>query len=813
MKRRHWKEESWDHAAAQALAGALGVDPMVAAVLWLRDIRDLPSAERFLYGNPPEFHSPFLLPDMKIAVERLRRARDGRERILIHGDYDVDGVAGAALLYDLLRRNGWTAVAHVPHRTDEGYGVSSARLQEAALEGVSLVLTVDCGTSAVEEVKWAGQHGMDVLITDHHRPPEERPAASAHVNPQRPDSPYPNRYLSGTGVAYKLAMALAEEGLVPAAEAERQLDLVALGTVADMMPLLGENRDLVRAGLRAFAAKQRPGLSALAESCRVKLDAMSTEDISFLLAPRLNAAGRLADPRLALDLLTSTSGEEAMDLVEEVERLNAERKSREQAILKQAYAMLDDDSELSHRESVVLAHRDWHRGVIGLVAARIAEHLHRPVAVLAIEGETACGSARAAGNVDVTAALARCRQLLDRYGGHQAAAGFQLPVGNIPAFRDAFEMAVVSSGAEIEPVSTLSITGSLEPAQVTRRLVNELALLEPYGAGHPRPVFALRDLDLRSRAQVVGNSHLKVYVPAGTYSRQAERLDMIGFGKGALIDRMHWESVDVAFELGFNQYRGETNVQLKLVDVRDHEGVEMETSARPVEVARGAVRLLDYRSLPRVRRSLCRFLLSEMPGMLVTQGRASRWLSQLLAHLPATPGETSWEEVAAGKASRMQGRLAVIAPPESEDVYRRLGTCLSPGCEVHLFWTRSVLDAFEDMVGALCPDRKEMAGMYRAVQRNAGRALSLEDWRALLIAEGHAAAHAESAVAAFAELELLAPREAEKFALNGAPARRDLSDSPSYRSLAERQRASLAWLERLRQMTSDDLLELLALDA
>ncbi|MBE7559118.1 single-stranded-DNA-specific exonuclease RecJ [bacterium] len=603
MKRRQWREESWDQPAVDSLAAALGVHPIVAGVLWLRGLRDAPSAERFVFGKTPELHSPSLLPDIVVAVERLRQARERRERILVHGDYDVDGVAGTTLLYDLLRRNGWCAAAHVPHRTDEGYGVSSARLQEAALEGVTLVLTVDCGTSAVEEVEAARGHGMDVIITDHHRPPERLPAALAHVNPQRTDSAYPNPHLSGTGVAYKLAVALAEAGVVPREEAERHLDLVALGTVADMMPLFGENRDLVRAGLRAFSGKHRPGLAALAESCRVKLDSISTDDIAFFLAPRLNAAGRLADPRLALDLLTSTSGEEAVDLVSEVEHLNADRKAREQAIQKQAYQMLEEDPELAHRETVVLAHRDWHRGVVGLVAARLAESLHRPVAVLAIEGETACGSARAAGKVDVTAALAQCQGLLDRYGGHEAAAGFQLPVANLPAFRDAFEMAVVRSGVEIEPMAGLTITRTLEPAQITRRLVTDLSLLEPYGCGHPRPIFALRDVDLRSRAQTVGNGHLKVYAPMGTFPGQAEKLDMIGFGKGTLLERLDWESVDVAFELGWNQFRGETTVQLKLVDVRDHERVEVDANSHPTEARRGEVRLLDYRSLPRVRRS------------------------------------------------------------------------------------------------------------------------------------------------------------------------------------------------------------------
>ena len=806
MIRRRWKEDEWNQQEVQRLAGELGIEPLVAALVWLRGMRDPATIQHFLHGDPPTFHSPSLLPGIDDAVRRVLLARERDEQILIHGDYDVDGVSGAALLYDFLSRNGWRAVPHVPHRTEEGYGISQARLLEAVSEGVRLLLTVDCGTSAVEETRLAAEHGMDVVITDHHRPPDELPAAAAHVNPHLPGSRYPEPQLSGAGVGYKLCCAITEASDIPAEEAERLLDFVALGTVADMMPLVGENRDLVRHGLRWIDRNRRPGVIALVESCRAKADALSTEDIAFLIAPRLNAAGRLSDPRLALDLLTCKNGEEALDLVQEVERLNVERRAREQEIVRQAYTMLDEIRDLDQRESLVLGHADWHRGVIGLVAARLADRLNLPVAICAIDGDTAYGSARSAGDVDVTDALAQCKDMLVRYGGHRAAAGFQLPAARLGEFRDAFEMAVVASGAEVAPVSTLGILTTLQPHDITRRLLTDLAMLEPYGEGNPRPVFAMRGLDLRNRVQVVGNSHLKVYAPAQTWEGQNEKLDMIGFGKGGLLERLNWEGVDVAFQLGWNDFRGERNVQLKLVDAREHVASEVDVGCRPVEV-RAEWNVWDYRPLPRVRRSLCRFLVDGDSGALLSSDRPSRWLAQLLEQLPTAPVHFGWDTLPAD--GPLSGRLGVLTPPDGEPALRRLGACLAPGAEVHLFWTRSVLDSVRARILSLCPDRSEITPLFRTLQNHMGRKLPLADWTGILVEAGHPAALSELALRVFAELEILIVNGAECYTPNISPPKQALLASTTYRELHERQTAALAWLERLSSASTEELLALM----
>jgi single-stranded-DNA-specific exonuclease len=809
MIQRKWKEQKWDRSAVDELAGQLNIEPLAAAILWLRDVRDIEEARIFISGEPFESHSPLLMTDMAKAAERLLDARKNSERVLVHGDYDVDGMSGAALVYDFLRRNGWDACVHVPHRIDEGYGISRERLESAAEEGIKLVVTVDCGSSAVDEVRYAKESGMDVVITDHHIPPDVLPEAVALVNPHLRDSKYPFPDLSGAGVGYKLCCAVVEFSDIDVAESDRLLDLVALGTLADMMPVLGENRSLIRRGLQLIPAVARPGIMALCESCRVNPEKVGSEDVAFMLAPRLNAAGRLSDPKISLDLITSDNGEEALDLTQDIERLNSERKSKEQDMQRQALNMAEEDPELGHRESIVLANKNWHRGVIGLVAGRLAEHMHLPTAILSIEGDKAYGSVRSAGGIDVTQCLSRCEFLLDRYGGHQAAAGFMLPSENISQFRDAFEVAVSSCGLDIEPTPTLPITATLTPERITSRLIDDLDLLAPYGEGHPRPIFAVRGVDLCGRVRVVGNSHLKAFIPAGTFPGQRAKLDMIGFGKGHLIDRLDWEKVDLAFALGFNQYRGETTIQLKLIDVRQHDTEEAETVFSPNTVSNAELHLHDYGRLPRVRRCLSRFLQAEQPVSLLLEGSPSGWLAAILEAMPTPPMRCDWANLADADSGSIEGSLAVISPPRSEDDLRNLGRCMKCGAEVHLFLTKAVINNQTKRIDAKCPDRAEMAKLYKSIKNHVNTLIDQERIKSLLIEEGYPARLVRLGLQVFVELEILAIDAEHRYYLHPRPQKRELTYSPTYKKLSQQVETELRWLSKLESLPSKEILNLM----
>src|SRR5690242_2505592 len=407
------------------LAQSLGISELTAGVLVRRGYTDAAAAQAFLAGDQAP-HDPFLLGDMELACERIRAAAAAGRRICIHGDYDVDGIAATALAVLLLRELGADVEWHLPSRFDEGYGVSSATLARLADDGCGLVLTVDCGITAVEEVAEAKEHGLDVVVTDHHRPAERLP--DCPIVATRP-SDYPFPELCGTGVVYKLGQALfGVESEIP----KRHLDLVGLATIADVVPLLDENRTLATAGLRALARTQKPGLRALMRAAGVDPATVDAGSVGFRLAPRINAAGRLGHPRAALELLLTEDPERAKALADELEELNRDRQAVEGRILREAIQQVEEWSEAKRRRrAYVLAGADWHEGVIGIVASRLVERFHRPVVLIAGgEGEWK-GSGRSISTFDLHAGLAACSSLLGRWGGHRAAAGLSISAENV----------------------------------------------------------------------------------------------------------------------------------------------------------------------------------------------------------------------------------------------------------------------------------------------------------------------------------------------------------------------------------------------
>jgi single-stranded-DNA-specific exonuclease len=560
---RVWTIEPYDVGAAETLTRELGLSEIAASVLARRGYADPASAHRFLEAELPE-HDPFLLGDMAVAVERIRAAVDDGTRICVHGDYDVDGICATALAVLVLRELGADVVWHLPSRFEEGYGIASETLARLADDGIGLVLTVDCGITAVEEVAEAKTLGLEVIVTDHHRPGDALP--DCPIVATRP-SPYPFPELCGTGVVRKLGEALL--GTEHPALA-RHLDLVALATIADVVPLVDENRALASAGLRALACTRRPGLQALMRSAGVDPATVDAGAVGFRLAPRINAAGRLCRPDIALELMLTDDAVEAKRLASELEELNRERQAVEDRILREATALVDAMPERQRRRrGYVLASEDWHEGVIGIVASRIVERFNRPVVLIAGAQDGWKGSGRSIAPFDLHGALAACSEHLERFGGHRAAAGLSIEPANVEAFAEAFAAHADATLADedLHPVTVVDAVVSAE--DLTLQLAQELDRLAPFGLGNPDVTLLVPATQPVSPATVGEGKHLRFRV------RQQGRDagSAIAFGQGSQLDRLRAVGLfDVACRLKENHWNGTVAPQLvvrRLFDTPD----------------------------------------------------------------------------------------------------------------------------------------------------------------------------------------------------------------------------------------------------
>src|SRR5438132_4152596 len=549
-----WTIRPCPHRVQAELAADLGISELTASVLVRRGYSDPAAARAFLAGELPP-HDPFLLGDMAVACERIRAAiADGR-RICVHGDYDVDGISATALAVHLLRELGADVDWHLPSRFDEGYGVRTETLARLADEGCGLVLTVDCGITAVEEVAEARARGLEVIVTDHHRPGETLP--DCPIVATRP-SEYPFPELCGTGVVYKLGQALfGVDSDVP----KRHLDLVALATIADVVPLVDENRSLAIAGLRALARTQKPGLRALMRSAGVDPAAIDAGAVGFRLAPRINAAGRLGHPRAALELLLTSDPDEAKQLADKLEELNRERQAVEARILREAAAQVEDwPAERRARRAYAVAGADWHEGVIGIVASRLVERYHRPVVLIAgTEGDWK-GSGRSIPAFDLHAALGACAGLLGRWGGHRAAAGLSIAEENVEAFAAAFaeQAATVLDEHDLEPITTIDAVVP-RGVELSLDLCAELGRLAPFGLGNPAPTLLAPGCGLAELATVGDGKHLRFRVRRDGRDRGSA----IAFGQGSRLEALRPDvPYDVAFRLEENRWNGTVAPQL-----------------------------------------------------------------------------------------------------------------------------------------------------------------------------------------------------------------------------------------------------------
>jgi len=561
MNEGSWTIKPCEHDAVVALARELEVSTTTAAVLVRRGYDDVARARAFLEGALPA-HDAFGLGDMVAACEAIRGSIAAGRRICVHGDYDADGICATALAVLILRELGAEVEWHLPSRFDEGYGLRGETLSRLADEGCGLVLTVDCGITATSEVAAGKQLGLEIVVSDHHRPAEELPACPL-VGPYR-GCDYPFGELCGTGVVFKLGQAL----LGPDSEALlRHLDLVAVATIADVVPLVDENRGLAIAGLRVLASTQKPGLRELMKVARVDPAAVDSSSVGFRLAPRLNAAGRLGHPEAALELLLTEDPAEAGRLAHRLDELNRDRQTVEERILREAVEEIESWPEAKQRQrGYVLAREDWHEGVIGIVASRLVERYHRPVVLIAGGEREWKGSGRSTGSFDLHGGLAACSEHLVRFGGHRAAAGLSIEPAQVEVFSAAFAAHAGAHLSETELLPATVIDALVHGSELTLDLCAELARLAPFGLGNPGVTLLAAGCELSDVAAVGDGKHLRFRVKDG--SRDAG--SAIAFGFGRQLDRFRRElRFDIAFRLEENHWNGTVAPQLVVRRVFD----------------------------------------------------------------------------------------------------------------------------------------------------------------------------------------------------------------------------------------------------
>lgn len=543
-----------------SLARALSISPVMASVLLARGVTDIQGAGRWLSSGDP-FHDPFLLPDMEQAIDRLHRAALGGERVCFYGDYDVDGISATSLYVSFFEAIGGHGYAYIPHRLHEGYGLNEAAIRHLRSEGVALIVTSDCGTTSHHEIAYARCLGMDVIVTDHHQSDGTVPDALALLNPHRRDAVYPFKGLCSAGLAYKCVQAYCTK-FGEVFSLESVLDLVALATVADIVPLHDENRVFVREGLAQISRGARCGIRALKQVAGITRTCNS-DTIAFRLAPRLNAAGRMDHALAGVQLLTTESDLEARQLAERLEALNRNRQQVEESIAREALASVE---ETGVEAAVVVASRNWHLGVVGIVASRLVEKYHRPAVVIALDGRgMGKGSARTVAGFDLYQALARCRDLLVAFGGHPSAAGLTIEESKLPEFRARFTEIAAAWTAESGTMPTINVDAQVQLSQVTLQLIQELESLHPFGAGNPEPTLAVRGLEV-VESRVVGDKHLKLRV------RQPNSwtFDSIGFRMGSFADLglTAGRPIDLAFSPERTHWDGYDRIQLRIRALR-----------------------------------------------------------------------------------------------------------------------------------------------------------------------------------------------------------------------------------------------------
>jgi len=578
---RIWRYEQHDQAKIGDLCREMRVSPLLAQVLIARGFPSADAAEKFLNSKLTDLHDPELLPGISDAADLVVQALKDQSRITIYGDYDVDGMTSTSILWHCLKLAGGQVDYYIPSRIEEGYGLNCDAIRELHEQDPErLLISVDCGITSVEEAALANELGLDLIITDHHQMGDQLPAAKVLVHPRLSESQYPFGDLCGAGVSFKLAWAICQrlgDGKKASPPMREFLKiavcLAAIGTIADVVPLVDENRALVRYGLAGLNELASPGLRALIKVCGIeKNKSFTASDVGFSIGPRLNAAGRLGQARLAVELLTTEDEERAAQLADYLDQLNKNRQTVERRIFKRAKEIVEEHPEWDSHSAIVIADDDWHPGVIGIVANRVSEHFNKPTFLIAMDSATKIGqgSGRTSGNVDLHAAMMSCEELLEGCGGHKAAAGLRIQADRVDEFRERFSAYVAEKHDLAELTEDLKIDAEVLLSDVTYRAIQELNRLGPFGQENSSPVFASGRVELAKPAATMGEGdrHLNVQ-----FEQNGTKLRAIAFGRGEWAEEMNQQSgtLMISFEPMINSFRGRESVELRLLDWKAHE--------------------------------------------------------------------------------------------------------------------------------------------------------------------------------------------------------------------------------------------------
>jgi single-stranded-DNA-specific exonuclease len=558
--------ESRPHEEIERLSRDSSIPYAIARILINRGIETAEQVDRFFNPIPAHLHDPYLMRDMGKAVDRIVTALQGRERIAIYGDYDVDGITAASMLYLFLKDLGGDVVPYIPDRQNEGYGISEVGISELQRGGASLIVSVDCGITSIRESEIATSQGIDLIISDHHEPGDAIPQALAVCDPKREGCDYPFKELSGVGVAYKIAQGIIQKLNLDAEYADKYMDLVALGSAADIVPLIDENRVFVKMGLEKINNQPEVGLASLIESASIKAGKIEVGDIVFGIAPRINAVGRLGSALRAVKLLTTRDRSSSREIAQVLEDENRRRKDIDNATLEEAVSEIERTMNPYDARSIVLARDGWHPGVIGIVASRLIERYYRPTVMITIENGQGKGSARAIAKFDIYQALKSCSDLLLQFGGHKYAAGLTILAENIPAFKERFEQVCRDIIPEDDLIPKIKIESEISLDQITPEVVASLKRFAPFGPKNNRPNFFTRGLDVLDTPRIVGANHLKFRAGQGGVSFEA-----IGFNLGDRLERLQDGSgrpLEMVYAVEENEYNGRKSVQLRIKDLR-----------------------------------------------------------------------------------------------------------------------------------------------------------------------------------------------------------------------------------------------------
>ncbi|OES44272.1 single-stranded-DNA-specific exonuclease RecJ [Domibacillus iocasae] len=556
-----WSLKEVDRTKSEAFAEEVGTSPLAASLLLGRGITEKEEARAFLFDEGVTFHDPFLLKDMDKAIGRIRQAREQEEAVLVFGDYDADGVSSTSVLLTALRDYGVLADYYIPNRFTEGYGPNEPAFRHAKESGFGLIITVDTGISGVHEAQVAKEIGIDLIITDHHEPGPELPEALAIIHPKHPDGTYPFGYLAGVGVALKVAHAL--YGKVP----EHLLDLAAIGTIADLVPLNGENRLIAKKGISALRQSERPGIVALCKQTGTEQSSINEETVGFMIGPRINAAGRLDDAGPAAELMLTEDAEEAMMLAEEIDALNKQRQTIVNEMAKEAIEMVNQDYPPDQYPVIIVGKEGWNPGVVGIVASRLTDTFYRPAIVLGLDSEKgiAKGSARSIKGFDLFKSLSTCRDILPHFGGHPMAAGMTLSIDNVDELRRRMVDIANDTLTAEDFTPIIQVDGEASVSDITVQGIEELNKLAPFGMNNPKPLFVIQDAKITSMKKIGANqAHLKA-----AFEKDGQTIDGIGFGMGDYADQIAKTSdVSVIGELSINEWNNMRRPQLMLRDMR-----------------------------------------------------------------------------------------------------------------------------------------------------------------------------------------------------------------------------------------------------